>query len=294
MSQFNYICIIGEDDLSADILEDLKQQLESNMKGILTNYGCFITGIRQSIIDQNISPVDFRYFLLNLNALDHDSEVKLLSDIGNELKELTTVTDMFEYLTIHKFISFLNYDIIECIIDKYGSDEDRREMEAYVVKVKAFVNKHKLAEFAEINPALKVHHTMEKTTLKVDIDEFQQLAKVFDLRRKLANILESRTSTLFLFDVKKGCVVVTFLIPRSVANIIFNENREFTMKQFKEFKDIEPIQWLECGDFRFDVTIKVSKLASIFIHTRSMYGSKLCMHMPLIVWQYTSRFSFSD
>ena len=250
--------IIGEDNLPAGILEDLKQQLESNMKGILKNYGYFIAGIRQSIIDQNTSPDDFRYFLMNLNAFDHDSRVKLLSDVGKELQEVTTVTRMFEYLTIHKFISFLNYDIIECIVDKYGSDKDRNKMKEYVIKLKEFINKHKISEFAGINPALKVPDIMEKIVLKVDIDEFQQLAKVCDLKRKIANILELKTSSLLLYDVKKGCVVVIFLIPRSVANIVFNENREFTMKQFEEFKDIEPIRWLECGDFRFDANIKVS------------------------------------
>ena len=230
------------------------------MKGIVKCYGSFIYDIRKFINDQNISPDDFRYFLLHLDAFDHDSEIKLLSDIGNELRGLTTATEMFVYLTTdtHKLVSFLNYEIIECIIDKFGTNKERREMKAYVEEVKEFAKKHKLAEFIEINPDLKAHDAMEKVTLKVDIDEFQKLAEVMDLKCKLANILELRASTLSLLDVKKGCVVVTFLIPRSVANIIFNENREFTMEQFKEFKDMKPIRWLECGDFRFDVNIKVS------------------------------------
>ena len=59
---------------------------------------------------------------------------------------------------------------------------------------------------------------------------------------------------LRLISVEKGCLVVTFLIPTQLAQIIFTGEKEFTAEEIKEFQALS-VLWLECNQRRFEFLI---------------------------------------
>ena len=252
--------------LTPDIKEDLEQQLECNFKMIVDQYAAFVSCIRKSI-DRNgdVSVEDLRSYLLNKSAFDHDNQqVMLLSDVKNELQEAATIHAIFDFLSV-RFASFLNYDIFKSIVQEFGNDKDHQKLEDYTARLEEYVNKHKISEFFDINPALKKYDKTAKghdkaakeLILKVDYKKFQKLAKITNLKRALANIWGLKTSAIQLYGIEDGCILVIFLIPVCVADVIFvEENRSTILKQAGCFQALS-VQWLECDGFKvyFEVSI---------------------------------------
>ena len=168
---------------------------------------------------------------------------------------------MFKFLIQYKLTSFLNYDIILSIIDKYGTEDNRERSEEYELKLEEYIKKHKISEFAEIIEPDLLQRSFDarvKMVLKIDVEKCAELANLCDLKLALADALKLNSSALFLYNIRDGCVVVTFLIPVSTADSVFYENKEFTTKQLEQFSTFS-LQWLECGDFQW-FNLKVSYL----------------------------------
>jgi hypothetical protein len=89
-------------------------------------------------------------------------------------------------------------------------------------------------------------------TVKFDIPETCKLAKLDDLKNKIAKILKITPLGLRLIDVEKGCVKVTFLVPNSIANVIFtgDQHKIFSPQQKDEFQALS-IQWLKCKQYEW-------------------------------------------
>ena len=140
---------------------------------------------------------------------------------------------MFKFLIQYKLTSFLNYDIILSIIDKYGTEDNRERSEEYEEKLEEYIKKHKISEFAEIIEPDLLQRSFDarvKMVLKIDVEKCTELANLRDLKLALADALKLNSSALFLYNIRDGCVVVTFLIPVSTADSVFYENKEFTIK----------------------------------------------------------------
>ncbi len=60
----------------------------------------------------------------------------------------------------------------------------------------------------------------DKMILKVDMKLLTKLSKLCELKRPIAKIVNVNPSTLYLCGVEEGCVMVTYLIPKAVANVI--------------------------------------------------------------------------
>ena len=253
-------------DLPPDIKEDLEQQLERNFKMIVKQYNDFAFCVCKSVHSNgDVSVEDLRSYLLNMPAFDHDNQqVMLLSDVKNELQEAATIHAIFDFLSV-RFASFLNYDVFKSIVQKFGNDKDHQNLENYTARLEEYVNKHKISEFFDINPALKKYDktakghnkTAKELILKVDYKKFQKLAKITNLKRALADIWDLKTSAIQFYGIEDGCILVIFLVPVCVADVIFvEENRSTILKQAECFQALS-VQWLECDGFKvyFEVSI---------------------------------------
>lgn len=208
-----------------------------------------------------------RLYLLSLPAFKHGcTEPKLLSAVGDKIRRAGSVYEICDVLT-SEYASFLNYDIFKVMLERFGGCQE----EQYTTHLKNYIDSHNISNFMGINPALKAFMVPEgskKIKLKFDIEETCRVTKVFDLKKAVANILDLNRSTLQLFDkIEKGCVVVTFLIPVKVADVIFRSGMDFTAKVVEKFQAIAVIR-LECGDLTFDVSKGVLRDAEVKNWTR--------------------------
>ncbi len=236
--------------MDPNVKMDLEFILERNIEEIIKKYASYVDCILA--IMKGVSPEDLRSYLLSLSASSksfNGQKLSLMSDKKLELKEKNTINDIFDFLTTES-ASFLNYDIFETIMKKYRIVEDREDLK-YHDHLRAYIEKHKIIEFVKINPLLKEKDGSTRVTLKYDIEITCSLAKVNDLKKFIAKILNLHPSTLQIVDIEEGCVVVTFLIPATVADAIFTPDTVFTPQQEEELQAASVLQ-LECNGYTFN------------------------------------------
>lgn len=239
-----------------DIHRDLKLQLQSALKSIMRKYTLYVRHIRLSLRDKGVSVEDLRSDLLTMPAISQaEQELSLLSAHKAELKSAATLNDIFDLL-VTEYASFFDYDIFQFIVETYHIDHGEEELK-YPEQLKAYLYKHKLSEFIEINPLLK-KYTAASTEfiLKIDIDSTSKMSKISDLKTAIAGILGLNSATLQLIKIQDGCVVVTFLIPTPVAELIFNKQTVLTVKQEGQLQAME-VLWLKCNECTFNFATKI-------------------------------------
>ncbi len=243
------------DKIHPDVRMDLKFILDENLDEIITKFASYVYCLRTSIEAKGVTPEDLCSYLLSLSAFNNSYEgemLTLMSDRKLELKKKNSITEIFDFLTT-ECTSFLNYDIFQKILENYNNIGKDQERLKYHDHLKAYIEKHKITEFVKINPLLKSKNGSKKFTLKFDIKNTCKLAKIFELKQFIAKILKLHPSALELVDIEDGCVVVTFLIPASVADAIFTPDTVFTSQQADELRE-SSVLWLKCNGHTFDFT----------------------------------------
>ena len=238
--------------MDSDTLEDLKQLLDVELKNITKLYASYVRCICESLKAKGESLADFRTYLLALSAFNHTEKNRtLLSTHRSELENATDINKIFNIL-IEEYASFLNYDIFEIIADEYKIIDDEKEELKYPEHLKQYLERHDVAEFVEINPLLKKYTACStKLVLKIDIESTTKLAKLEKLRTAFANIIGVKRAALQLLDVQHGCIVVTYLIPTPVADLIFHKDTIYTKEQEEQIQNLS-VSWLECNGRKFD------------------------------------------
>ena len=196
---------------------------------------------------------DVRSDLMTFNAFSHTKKkIMPLSIHRAELERATDLNAIFDLIAT-EYATFLDIEVFQFLLNKYHLDEGQEEFK-YRDHMKAYINKHKISEFMEINPLLRnITDASEQLILKVDIETTETVAKITNLKAEVAKILGIKTASLQLIDIAEGCVVVIFLIPTPVAEDIFNTKTSFDKKQQKAFK-ASSVSSLHCNNYTFTFT----------------------------------------
>lgn len=231
--------------------QDLELRLRLNLEGIYDKYTLFVECIRTSIKSKGISVSELRAFLMSQSAFDHeDQDFKLFSDRKDELERAVEVNQIFNFLN-SGCASFLDFKIFEKIINKYDLNKDQEEL-TYPEHLENYINKHTISEFLDINPALvKYTEASEKVLLKFNIKQTCKLARVKSLSGAVAEKMKWNPSAVLIYDIDKGCVIVTLLIPASLANAVFIGKELFSDSEKADFLQMN-ILWLKCNGFTYD------------------------------------------
>lgn len=241
------------------VLEDLEQQFENNLTEIKNCYASFTCHLCKSIQDKGVSVDKFRSYLLTLSAFKDKPQCRVLSNIQDKLENAKTIEKIFSYVT--EWATFLDDDIFQLIVEVYKID--CRSID-YSMHLWNYLRKHKISDFAKINPKLRDVEDCSVLTLKMNIERVRDITNVIDLKRKVATILGMRASALRLMDIQEGCILVTFLVPALVPDVLFGDGRELTITQLKQLQDLS-IQWMKCGEHM----IKIRKDSTSHLHEAS-------------------------
>ena len=205
-----------------------------------------MTSLCTAVIATQVSLENFRLYVLSLFEFqDQDGKQPAPSDNvkKDKIERADSIHRVFEVLTTD-CCSFLNIDIYKSIMKKYDIKAETEDLR-YPNHLIDYIHKHKISEFLSINPRLKtIPDSLKKLTLKFDVKDTSKIAKVCNLKRCIAGILNLPPSALQLVDIEKGCVVVTFLIPTEVADYIISTLKDQQIADIQELS----VKWLKCGD----------------------------------------------
>ena len=147
-----------------------------------------------------------------------------------------------------KCASFFHYEIFDSIKSAYCTTQSESRLD-YVDHFKKYVE---LIKISEINPKLKQKYNNSEAieiTFKVgNINMSSKISTVINLRDAIASNLNILPATLKLVSIEEGCVIVTFLIPTVVAEILFANANKLNSKQVERFQSLSII-WVKCGNF---------------------------------------------
>ena len=207
-----------EESLSEQEKIDLQAKLKSDIRNIKIRFSTFTVATRDSL-DGRISLDKIKDTILSLDAFTDGIGVKVLDPQDTQKIELAdSISKIF--ITLRKYISFFNYEIIEQLIDHYGTNDDKRRLQEYRTALNAFCQRNVLEippkDLDLSNPRPEAKQFVLKCT-----KDTLKLSDIQTLKEKIAIIMGLNPSTLQLYTIEEGCVELHFLISTAVADRIF-------------------------------------------------------------------------
>ncbi len=127
----------------------------------------------------------------------------LLADYHEDLRRAASIDEVF--VIVSPFWSFLDFEILEGVINKFGTESDRSHLATYFIELKEFLNKWKV-EPCKIS-RLDDDKKRVKFCFKLDADS---LAIYRDLKAAIARILKVPVYALHLHSIENGSIQLIF------------------------------------------------------------------------------------
>ena len=236
--------------LDPEVKEDLEHILRVNRKRIIKKYAGYVSSVSENVVkNRDVTVESFRNYVLRLPAFTSKNDASLLSGLKAEIKQSTSLYEILD-LIAEGYASFVNYDVFQSIQEKFCRNVKCEDFN-YPEEFQAYINKHKVNEFFGTNPQLeKLTKSSKKLQLKFDIEPTTKAANLVSLKSTLCEILDLMPSALRIFSVEEGCIVMTFLIPVAVADLIFGAGKKIAVEQKEALRDLSVI-WMKCDDYEF-------------------------------------------
>jgi len=202
--------------------------------------------IYESLRARNI-PVDrLVTHLLSWGAFDpvyEGSQKPVFQTFSEELRNAGSIEKVL--FVIRAYFSFFNYHVIEHIVRKLGTDEDKDELRKYKEEFDRY-SKRRVYECLPIfGPVSEADHA--DLVLKLDsVYEQFTVEAVESFRYRLNGILHISQGVLRLCQVEKGCFQLMFQMPSFVQQEIFPLSSEQERALVAE-----GVIRLTCGSYEF-------------------------------------------
>ena len=152
---------------------------------------------------------------------------------SQRLEKAANLYDVFFTLK-PRFQSFFHHEIIQNVVQKFGSDADQQLMAEYISKFSKFCER----SVFEVPPNI-FHDSDPKPgdkmfSVKFSKEGFTSLGDVVTVRAKLAEILNIEVFALQLCCITEGCVCLRFLVSANAAEKIF----PLSQSQLNDLSDI--------------------------------------------------------
>lgn len=234
--------------LNEDETTDLEGSLIGNTREIMLKFAQLDDATCQSLEESGISPKSLASCVLTLSAFKAGIGTgKLLEEHKAELKAATSVTDIF--FLVRDYYSYYNSTILEYIIERRGSESDKKNLNEYRTEFQNFcqTSVYKVQEYGSEKDV------ENRAKLVMKLSENSGISRVGDIsvvRNKFAKILGLKPSGLYLRTVKEGCVELLFLVPKFITKKVFRnglseeqEAKLFAMSIVKVECDQPPFVW---------------------------------------------------
>ena len=167
----------------------------------------------------------------------------ILLDLQNA--ETCTTGDIMS--AVNNYCSFFNYQMLEHIIDEFGTEQDKKNLKNYKAKFDQYAKCCVIECPVEFGKPNEGHIDMI-----VILDDSFNGCRVSHLHifiTKLRNILKIESDVeLRLCRIDPGCIKITFQMPCYVQQAIFGKS--FSVEQEAALADLGVVE-LTCGDYRF-------------------------------------------
>ena len=249
-STFPYLKVSG---LTPEQQEGLSIRLCVESEDIIRKFWYLHSTVYESLRQRNIPVERLVVHLLSLGAFDpvfKNSQKPMFQTFSQDLRTAGSIEDVM--LVIEDYFSFFNYHVIEHIVNKPGTDQDRMQLQDYKKEFDEY-SKRRIYECPPVYGSMsKANHS----ELVVKLDSVYEKFTVKELKKfeyRLSRIFcVSPQSVLHLCRVEEGCLQLIFQVPSFVQQEIFPLSRE----QVRALA-AEGVIRLTCGDYKFAAKVCV-------------------------------------
>ena len=229
-------CILHQ--LSAALLD--RRSIKQQVKQLQYRFVHLAYCTYEELVDKGISVHKFHAWLTALDVYRQHEHQEFIKDHLTNIDKETHLNNLWARLGI--YWNFLNFDLLEHVVNKFGSENLKQNMDSYECDLHSFRRVTRVCDFIDCWPVqgeapetdlrefvAKMKHDWDNCTLE-DLDKIKGVITCKFFIPKFA---------LWLRDIKEGCIAVTWLIPvpfvKALQEAIETTSCEFFMKQKIEY-----------------------------------------------------------
>ena len=238
VSFFSYLNTAGLDDSQREILTG---RLYREFEVITTDFGRLVYKTYKSLIHQHTTVQELVCLLGGLDAFQPTlSKTPLLCT--EELQAADNIDKVF--VVLRKYMSFFSYHIIECIIDEFGAQQDKENLQSYTTKLNEY-SKRSIFECPAYSLVRKDQVNLIVKLEGVNLERYNMI-HLAAFKSRISNIIKVTKYTLRLCTVEEGCLQLTFQMPHFVKGVIFPliDSQKAALK-------VEGVTRLTCEDHKY-------------------------------------------
>ena len=145
---------------------------------------------------------------------------------AKRLKELGDIDEVMAELV--KLWTFVDYHLVEYIINRFGSEELNKEMNTFTAELKVFRSNTTVSKFAKYCEKKLYPPEYREMDIKIDVDPNRwTLEDLENARMEMCTKLDKTNPhpypslfAILVSEVKEGCVVVVWAVPRECLSAI--------------------------------------------------------------------------
>ena len=174
--------------------------------------------MKESVAVQNL-----KFSILCLPRNLKREHKKFVKEAKDDIRSAESADDVMYVIGEH--YDYLHYSLLGYVINLYGSTELKEKMSEYVRQVESFRKETRLEVFSEVcdDEPEKINGRFATMVTKHEMDwKTATLEDVERFRIQVCRELSLYDFSLNLLKVARGCVEVTWRVPRSLVTFIQN------------------------------------------------------------------------
>ena len=174
--------------------------------------------MKESVAVQNL-----KFSILCLPRNLKREHKKFVKEAKDDIRSAKSADDVMYVIGEH--FDYLHYSLLGYVINLYGSTELKEKMAEYVRQVESFRKETRLEVFSEVcdDEPEKINGRFATMVTKHEMDwKTATLEDVERFRIQVCRELSLYDFSLNLLKVARGCVEVTWRVPRSLVTFIQN------------------------------------------------------------------------
>ena len=204
--------------------DDRILQTKSNIDQLQRKYRGLVIKTQKFVCQKSPDIAEFRSYITLSAKAEHQ---KYLEKYCSQIYQAKSVEEVFGWLNLGVW-GYLNFGLLQYIVEVYEEDELIQSMEEYVAAVGAFRKETVLHDFMEAQPKgerLEIPSDLERDLKKVmfehrDLTPTSTLEKVEIYRQDLARLYSLPDFVFILAKIEPGSVTTVWLVAPSIANTL--------------------------------------------------------------------------
>ena len=199
-----------------------------------TRFDKLLDKTQDGLVENNIPLQRVKRCITRLHASIRYQHIAFIKENMRAITHAESFEEIFGVLNL--YWDFLNYTLLEHIVNEFGNNDTKAAMSNYVTELVAFRKATNLSDFITHWPCTgKGPPDMSRLVIKIEKDWSNcTLEDVEQFQKTLTQKLLLPSFAMLLQDAEQGCISLTWLIPSSVVKCASKDIHNTKLDWFKE------------------------------------------------------------